>query len=37
LGERNTDSTRLTYNFEFFVDFMGIGNLPLRESRVPLI
>jgi Flp pilus assembly protein TadG len=28
----------LTYNFEFFVDFMGIGNLPLRgESRVPLI
>ena len=28
----------VTYNFEFFVDFMGIGDLPLRgESRVPLI
>jgi len=28
----------VTYSFEFFVDFMGIGDLPLRgESRVPLI
>jgi Flp pilus assembly protein TadG len=28
----------VTYNFQFLVDFMGIGTLPLRgETRVPLI